>query len=910
MDELLLGLIAIALVLAIPILGIVGFVRGGRARKEIAALKQRVVALESSLAALHARAARASAEPAAGGPPLAAPTPSDVAPLETPTPDAVPEPDRAPVTEPAAPAADVAAAPHAPRPTLEERIAGRWAVWLGGGTIALAAIFLVRYSIEEGLLGPTARILLGIAFGLALVVASEWLRRRVDAALGPGVLGKLAVPPPMIPPALAAAGVITLFATTLAAFGVHELIQPMTAFVALAAISATAMALALLHGPMVALLGQAGAFAVPMLVSTGSGTAFGLFSYVLAVAGGCLALTRYRGWRWSAWIALAGGLAWFALWVMLAWKTTDATWVAVFLVGMALLHLGPMIAPLADAVPRREPGLTRDLLPDVPLIALAGAAVVLARISDYANASLVALAALLALAAIDARWRERLDHVPGVLALAAAFAILAWHVPQLVEPSWPSQSVVITDVLTPAAWRFVAWSAIYAGIGGIAGAVLLWGAARPWRWAALAAFLPTSLYVVGYWRIEDFAQSAPWTAAALGLAAAYVVLAGMVARHRGVEGMNLALGVVAIGASVALSLAAATLLRAGWLSVVLSLQLPAIAWIAGRLGTPQLRWAAGPLAIAIIARLVLNPWVLEYDVGSWPVLNGLLYIYGVPALAFAWAAFMFARQAGRDGVVLVLEVGALAFATYLVTMQIRHWSGGFRLDGDPDGLTELALHGDAWLLIALAIYARMPLLQNPVLRWGWRVLAAMGALFTAFAVVVNPLVVATPVGGWPVFNVLGLAYLVPALIAAVFASLAHMRGSRRFASVAGAPALVLGFVYVSLEVARAFRGSRMDAAGVTDGEMYTYSAVWLLYGVALLMLGLWRGQKALRYAALAVVGLTILKVFLVDMDALTGVLRVLSFLGLGLSLLGLAWVYQRFVLAPTRRPPDSDPGAP
>lgn len=241
---------------------------------------------------------------------------------------------------------------------------------------------------------------------------------------------------------------------------------------------------------------------------------------------------------------------------------------------------------------------------------------------------------------------------------------------------------------------------------------------------------------------------------------------------------------------------------------------------------------------------MLNPWVLDYDVGAWPILNALLYIYGVQALAFVAAAYMFARQGGRDWIVLVLEVGALAFATYLVTMEIRHWSGGSRTDGPPDGLTELALHGNAWLAIALAIYARAPLLENPVLRWGWRVLAAMGALFTAFAVFVNPLLVATPVGSWPVVNVLGLAYLVPAILAGGFAALADARGSRRFAAIAGGAALALGFVYVSLEVARAFRGARMHVADVTDGEMYAYSAVWLLYGVGLLVLGLWRGQKA------------------------------------------------------------------
>jgi uncharacterized membrane protein len=51
----------------------------------------------------------------------------------------------------------------------------------------------------------------------------------------------------------------------------------------------------------------------------------------------------------------------------------------------------------------------------------------------------------------------------------------------------------------------------------------------------------------------------------------------------------------------------------------------------------------------------------------------------------------------------------------------------------------------------------------------------------------------------------------------------------------------------------------------------------------------------LRYASLAVMLLVIAKVFLYDMANLSDLWRVFSFLGLGVSLLALAWVYQRFV---------------
>jgi len=61
------------------------------------------------------------------------------------------------------------------------------------------------------------------------------------------------------------------------------------------------------------------------------------------------------------------------------------------------------------------------------------------------------------------------------------------------------------------------------------------------------------------------------------------------------------------------------------------------------------------------------------------------------------------------------------------------------------------------------------------------------------------------------------------------------------------------------------------------------------------VLGILRRGKALRYASLAVMLLSVGKVFLYDTANLSDLYRVFSFLGLGVSLLALAWVYQRFV---------------
>jgi uncharacterized membrane protein len=116
------------------------------------------------------------------------------------------------------------------------------------------------------------------------------------------------------------------------------------------------------------------------------------------------------------------------------------------------------------------------------------------------------------------------------------------------------------------------------------------------------------------------------------------------------------------------------------------------------------------------------------------------------------------------------------------------------------------------------------------------------------------------------------------------------------------------FVYLTLEIARSFQGPILFGIGRTDAEVYTYSVAWLAYALVLLGLGIFLSQKLLRYVSLAVLVITAGKVFLFDMAGLTGLYRVASFLGLGLSLVGIGYLYQRFVFAPPA--PQTPPKAP
>jgi uncharacterized membrane protein len=71
------------------------------------------------------------------------------------------------------------------------------------------------------------------------------------------------------------------------------------------------------------------------------------------------------------------------------------------------------------------------------------------------------------------------------------------------------------------------------------------------------------------------------------------------------------------------------------------------------------------------------------------------------------------------------------------------------------------------------------------------------------------------------------------------------------------------------------------------------SALWALYSGISLALGLAWSHAALRYASLALLGTTVAKVFLIDLSEVQTIWRILSFLVLGLVLLGVSVLYQR-----------------
>jgi uncharacterized membrane protein len=97
----------------------------------------------------------------------------------------------------------------------------------------------------------------------------------------------------------------------------------------------------------------------------------------------------------------------------------------------------------------------------------------------------------------------------------------------------------------------------------------------------------------------------------------------------------------------------------------------------------------------------------------------------------------------------------------------------------------------------------------------------------------------------------------------------------------------LAITELTMELSNHFRAARPFARD------FSWSALWMFYGAMLMTIGFRRRQPYLRWLALALIGITIAKVFLYDIRELERAYRILSFIGLGVLLLAISFAYQR-----------------
>jgi uncharacterized membrane protein len=792
-------------------------------------------------------------------------------------------------------------------PGFEERLGTRWVVWVGGLTLALGGFFMVRYSIDAGLLGPGVRTLLGGAFAFALLAAGEWMRRKESISTIESL------PIANIPAILTAAGTAVAFATVYAAYALYDFLVPATAFILLGLVALGTLAAALLHGPALAGLGIAAAFATPILVSSEQPDFWALYIYLAIVTAAAFGLARIRLWRWLAVTTIAFALLWTFPCLQCGPSTVAPHAfhvVAGFVLAALLVVCGFMFGPPADD-DRIEPISSGSLAAYL----LGATMIVLA--SFHADAALIAFAALVA-GALYVAWRA--PAATGAIAAAAALVFIVfaeWAVrgnpDMLVLPGGPLPGIGPNATDGSVSLHLITAAIFAAGFG--AAGFLAQGRSNsaiiPVVWSTAAVFTPLALLTALYARIAHLDRSIPFAILAVMLAAAYGAATEWLSRRDNRPGLSISIALFATGTLGALALALTFALEKGWLTIALALMSMGTAWISMQRPIPFLRSLAAILAGIVVLRVGYEPRIVGDAVGTTPIFNWLLWGYGIPAASF-WTASIFLRRRGDDAALRTVESAAILFTVLLAFMEIRHAVNGGDVYRDSAGLTETALQ----VCVALAMAIGLERLR---IRSGSIVHNVSAVLLTVFAglasvfgllLLDNPMLWPIDTGG-PFINRILLGYAVPAVLMLVLSYAVAGRRHAAYANTIAAGALVLALGYLTLDVRRLYHGPILTSGATTGAEQYTYSITWLLFGVILLGIGIVFSSQRARLASAVVIALTIVKAFLIDMSTLTGVYRALSFMCLGLVLVAIGWLYQRILFRRQAPPPIpvAQPGA-
>jgi uncharacterized membrane protein len=877
-------------ILAIPIAGIAAFFMA-------IGLRHRVDYLEQRLNLLQARLAQASPPAATPAPPRSAAEPAKPAPIpEAPPQETSTPPPRQP--EPTLPREGVAVSlsppPGRDYSGLEERFGTRWVVYVGGLALALGGIFLVRYSIEQGLLGPGMRIFFGAVFAAGLVLAGEWMRRQEQPSALAGI------PAAHIPSILTAAGTTVAYATIYSAYALYAFVGPAAAFVLLGLVALATLGAALLHGPALAGLGLVGAYVTPLLVASEQPNYWALYLYLAVVSAAAFALARMRMWRWLAITAVALGCLWMLPGIddMRA-LTPHALYAAVgFALVAALMVSGFLYGPAA------APGEI-DTVSSGAMAAYLLAAALLVLASHHDPFALGVFAALVAACVVIA-WRTEaaIAAVPAAVVLVALVFWLwavAFNVETTIAPGGPAAGLVPEPARFATGFHLTLGSAL-AALFALAGFLAQGRSERPLApmlWAASAVVAPVAILIALYYRIAGFERSIPFAAIALALAALYGYATELLNKRPPRPGVAAAGAIFATGGIAALALALTFALEKGWLTVGLALMVPGIAWIEQQRPLPALRWVAAAVIVLVLARIGWNPRIVGSDVGTTPVFNWLLYGYGVPAVCF-WLAGYLLRRRADDVPARMADSAAILFTALTVSLEIRHYIHNGDIYRASSGLTEIALQVCTGLAMTIGLERVRGRTNSIVHNVGALVIAGMTLLAIVFGLVLfeNPLLSGRIFVGGLVFNLILLGYGLPAVLAAALALITRQTRPEGYRAVAAVTAVGLALLYLTLEVARVYQGPQLRLSAVSDAEQYTYSAVWLVFGVALLVVGIVLRSQPVRLCSAAVVLMTVGKVFLFDLAGLTGVFRAFSFIGLGLVLVGIGWLYQRLLFPP------------
>ena len=179
--------------------------------------------------------------------------------------------------------AEIPVAQAAKGPTLLQRLfSGNLVAKLGIVILFFGVAFAIKFALENALV-PVELWFALAALGGAILLGIGWRLRERPHGFGLILQG---------------GGVGVIYLVIFGALKLYQLLPPTLAFALLVAVVALSAMLAILQDAMVlAVIGVSGGFLAPILVSTGQGNHVALFTYYAILNAGIFAIAWYKAWR-------------------------------------------------------------------------------------------------------------------------------------------------------------------------------------------------------------------------------------------------------------------------------------------------------------------------------------------------------------------------------------------------------------------------------------------------------------------------------------------------------------------------------------------------------------------------------------------------------------------------------------
>jgi uncharacterized membrane protein len=986
-----LGFLVIGFLIAILVLPFVALAKANRAKRGVDDLTKRLSSLENELRNLRPQTVSAvkpetpvaTLEPRVetGPPPIPAITPAPVVSKATAEPPPIPQElltPKEPLAKPTKPPID-----------WEQFMGAKLFAWIGGFALFLGIAFFVKYSFEHNLIPAELRVAIGFVVGAGLVVGGLLLKRKENAVTAQ---------------TLCATGILVLYAVAFAcrAYYHFAFFGLVPTFLLMTLITAVAFLLSVrLNAIVVAVLGIAGGFLTPILLSTDQDNPLGLFGYVALLDIALLALALRQ--RWNA-LPILGAIG--TVLMQIAWVGAFFVPEKYFAGNKVLIFMGVFVA----------------------FQALFLAAAAWAKRTGKANTKLYACAiGLVAIAMLSAFYLlgfQAVAHRPALLFTYLFVIDLGFLALTLIE-----KRLATAEVLAGlAAFIFLgAWTANYLTVGHIyttLGFYFVFGlfhAAVPIalqrlhkievpRWTHIFPALALLLVLIPIFRLTELSLLVwPFVfiidVLAIGLAIATATLLPVIA--------VLVLTLVAVGALLLrvptelTGLPTALLLLAcfaifffvavGWacrrlaapgtrtpnlfgnitdpanlsvqlpalsatlpflLLMMVALQLPlanpssvfglALLLVVLLLGMSEIFSLDLLPAVALACVLGLeHAWHFEHFDPTHATLP-LMWYLGFYAL-FTIFPFVFHQLFAGKTVpwATAALAGPLHFYLIYQLVRIAYPSGGpglvplaFALPAllglfvllkrtpltSPTRNSQLALFGGATLFFITLIF---PIqfdrqwitvgwaLEGAALCWLFRRvphpglrLAGVGLLVVVFVrLALNPAVLSYhPRAAFPIFNwylyTYGIATACLFVAARLLAPPRNVMLGHNVRPLLYTLGTVLAFFTVNIEIADYFSTPGVAAltfqfSGNFARDM-SYSIAWALFALLLLIVGIRKRTAATRYAGLAMLGITILKLFFHDLSQLDQLYRIGAFIAVAVIAIVASFLYQRFLAAASK----------